>query len=164
MISSWLSPPTANWWSRALWLHAVVLDSYQKGCTAVYRVVQEMSLFKWLWHITQLPKRIHRSLQDGPGNVPVQMTAIYLFERISSPFHSRGSQALEKGLDLSQAPGEAHSWAGSQRQGRSASQWNLFPLCHDPYTSNLKNWFIKIMSLQTFHSGSCPCDCDIFVP
>ena len=26
------------------------------------------------------------------------MTAIYLFERISSPFHSRGSQALEKDL------------------------------------------------------------------
>ena len=58
------------------------------------------------WHITQPPKRMHSRLQAGPGKAPDQMTTIYLFERISSPFHSRGSQASEKGLDLSQAPGK----------------------------------------------------------
>ena len=36
-------------------------------------------LFKWLWNITQLPKRMHRSLQGGPGNVPVRMTVEYYY-------------------------------------------------------------------------------------
>ena len=37
----------------------------------------DQSLVTPLSGITQLPKRMHRSVQGGPGTVPVQMTVAY---------------------------------------------------------------------------------------
>ena len=49
----------------------------QQLTVTTHSQLMKQSLVTPLSGIRQLPKRMHSSLQGGPGNVPVQMTVAY---------------------------------------------------------------------------------------